>query len=798
MTRRRTLAAGLAGSVLVALLAWGLARTGSAPDSRAEAHSSASAAPPSLRREPIRLPPGVPAEIGRMMEEGRYWRAARRLREIVRTNPDPEVALLAARAEAGWGGWRGVRTLLEDKPWLDRAGGGMGWYWLGRAREEAGDRAGAVDAYGRYLRATPADTPTQVRTVAELRHALVLLRAGRTDEGAAALQSLRTHSSAAAGWAALLAAEALAERGDTAHVRALVASLGGAVPPERAAAAAVDAYVKAGASAAGGALALGVLPHAASAEERAGVLAAAGRAARAANDVEGARTHFRGALAASTSSPGSGLAAEGLEALGGLTSADRLAIAATFTARGAPAKAVAQLRAWLAGANGTPAERMQVSYDLGRALFLAGRYTEAAAALAPAFDAPAPLGPRAGYLLGRARLRGAPGSASATFLSLAARFPHSAEAGDGLFLAGDVAQDRGDVAGAMALFRRVVASHANSWRAGEAAARIAGPALLRGDAAGAAQVWDGLRAATPDDAVRAQAAYWAGRAHLAQGDAAGARERFRQAREADPVSYYAVLAAKRLDEAYWPVKLDEAPPLDAALKGRVEASLAAADLLSDAGLYRDASAEADRLVRRAGDDRATLYALAEALAVRGFTVHGVRMGRAMEAKGEKQNVRLLRILYPYNYREMLAGEARERGLDPFLVAALTRQESVFQPRALSGAGARGLMQVMPATGAGLAGSAGVEGWTPELLFNPEINAHLGIRLLSAQMRRYGGRLPYVFSAYNAGEGRVTRWSRFPEARDMEVFTERIPFDETREYVKVLTRNIALYRGLYGG
>jgi len=133
-----------------------------------------------------------------------------------------------------------------------------------------------------------------------------------------------------------------------------------------------------------------------------------------------------------------------------------------------------------------------------------------------------------------------------------------------------------------------------------------------------------------------------------------------------------------------------------------------------------------------------------------------------------------------------------------LVAALTRQESVFEARALSGAGARGLMQVMPSTGAGLAAGAGVEGWTPELLFNPEINAHLGTRYLGSQMRRYGGKLPYVFSAYNAGEGRVRKWSAFPEARDMEVFTERIPFDETRDYVKILTRNIALYRGLYGG
>ncbi|MDB4950139.1 MAG: Soluble lytic murein transglycosylase, partial [Gemmatimonadetes bacterium] len=311
-------------------------------------------------------------------------------------------------------------------------------------------------------------------------------------------------------------------------------------------------------------------------------------------------------------------------------------------------------------------------------------------------------------------------------------------------------------------------------------------------------VWDGLRAATGDAAVRAQAAYWAGRAHLANGDGPGARERFRQARESDPISYYAVLAARRLDEPYWPVKLDPAPARDAPAERQVAESLRALDVLVSAGLFADAEAEVERVVRRAGEERGTLYALAEALAARGYTVNAVRIGRVLEGRGEKPNLRLLHLIYPYNYRPILEAEARERGLDPFLVAALTRQESVFKPRALSGAGARGLMQIMPATGAGLASGAGITDWTPELLYNPEINAHLGTRLLAAEMRRYDGSLPFVFSSYNAGEGRVTRWKAFPEARDPELFTERIPYDETREYVKILTRNIALYRGLYGG
>ncbi|CAA9366144.1 MAG: GH23, partial [uncultured Gemmatimonadetes bacterium] len=331
-----------------------------------------------------------------------------------------------------------------------------------------------------------------------------------------------------------------------------------------------------------------------------------------------------------------------------------------------------------------------------------------------------------------------------------------------------------------------------------ASMRLGGAAMLRGDAAGAARLWDGLRARTDETEGWAQATYWAGRAHQAAGNPAGARERWAELRTRAPVSYYTVLAARRLDTPYWPAALADAPPVDRDLATRMAAALAPADLLREAGLHADAEAEVDRVMRSAPEDKATRYALGEALASRGWTVHGVRIARALEAKGEKPNARLLRVLYPLQYRPVFEAEARERGLDLFLVAALTRQESVFRPRAHSPVGARGLMQVMPATGRGLAAGAGISGWDPEMLFNPEINVHLGIRFLAAQMRTYNGNLPYVFSAYNAGPVRVTRWRRFPEARDPELFTERIPFEETRDYVKILTRNIALYRGLYGG
>ncbi|HUH11478.1 MAG TPA: lytic transglycosylase domain-containing protein, partial [Longimicrobiales bacterium] len=230
---------------------------------------------------------------------------------------------------------------------------------------------------------------------------------------------------------------------------------------------------------------------------------------------------------------------------------------------------------------------------------------------------------------------------------------------------------------------------------------------------------------------------------------------------------------------------------------RVRDWMRGVDLLRAAGFPEEASAEADRLAAEVGSDRATRYALAEALAERGYSQRAIRLGIGL-GTAQPPDRRLLRILYPFPYRSLITEEARDRGLDPVLAAALIRQESMFEARITSHVGARGLMQIMPATGQRLAEAAGIERWDAELLYHPEINVHLGTRYLARDMEAYDGSLPAVFSSYNAGPHRVEWWSEYPEYGRDELFTERIPYRETRDYVKILTRNHALYTGLYGG
>lgn len=385
-----------------------------------------------------------------------------------------------------------------------------------------------------------------------------------------------------------------------------------------------------------------------------------------------------------------------------------------------------------------------------------------------------------------------------TFLRAARQFPGTRAGAEALFLVADLSHDAGEVARARSLYRRVASEFRGLDRAGLSLMRLGSIEFLDHDYTAAAAAWDEYRNSYPAGERWLQSTYWAGRAREAAGDTAGARLLYRSVREREPLSYYALRAGERLDQPYWPVPLAQSPEPDPDAIRRVEGWMQGVDLLRSAGLLQEAEAEVDRWIARSQGDRQLRYALAETLIQRGYTVEGIRIGLSLQREEEKPNQRLLRILYPFPYRSMIEAEARERNLDPFLVAALTRQESLFKASISSPVGARGLMQVMPQTGEILARAAGIRGWDSDLLFNPEINVHLGTRYLAEQMRQYRGSLPSVFSAYNAGPHRVQQWKKFPEYRDEELFTERIPYRETRDYVKILTRNIALYRGLYGG
>jgi soluble lytic murein transglycosylase len=153
----------------------------------------------------------------------------------------------------------------------------------------------------------------------------------------------------------------------------------------------------------------------------------------------------------------------------------------------------------------------------------------------------------------------------------------------------------------------------------------------------------------------------------------------------------------------------------------------------------------------------------------------------------------LDVRFPMAHRESLVREAKKRDIHSSWVFAVTRQESGFMADAKSGAGAMGLMQLMPATAKETAKRFGIALSSPQMAYRPEINIQLGAAYLSQIYGQFNGNRVLASAAYNAGPGRVRQWLRGADHLSFDVWIENIPFDETRQYVQ----NVLSYSVIYG-
>jgi soluble lytic murein transglycosylase len=490
-----------------------------------------------------------------------------------------------------------------------------------------------------------------------------------------------------------------------------------------------------------------------------------------------------------------------LDAFGALAPAEELVVARSANASGPASRAVSAYGRALGAGLGTPNDRYVYALLLARA----GRSAEARTQLARVAAAGGPLAGDAAYQRARLLLR-APGGARAALEQVARAHADDTEAAaSALYLLADLAIDDGRDADARATLLRLAREHPTSARAPRARFDAAIIALAGGDAATAARELDALRAArtptraggdtTPSEEVVA-ATYWAGRAAAAAGDESRARERWREVAARVPSSYYAMLAERRLGRAAWaPNGTGDAPPdpVVAAAVGRLA-------LLERVGFDPEAGWERDGLARWADTSGARLVAVGRALGAAGATSSGIRLTRRALERGAPATAAAYRALYPWPWEPLVREAARARDMDPTLAAAVIRQESNFTPGATSPAGAVGLMQLMPPVGRSLwdalgAARAGVP-WSTALLRQPDVSVALGTRHLATSLAQYPD-VTYALAAYNAGGTPVARWRRRAGAGDPELFVERIPYDETRDYVRIVTRNRAFYQALYG-
>ena len=153
--------------------------------------------------------------------------------------------------------------------------------------------------------------------------------------------------------------------------------------------------------------------------------------------------------------------------------------------------------------------------------------------------------------------------------------------------------------------------------------------------------------------------------------------------------------------------------------------------------------------------------------------------------------------FPTPFRSAVVERARGIGLDPAYVYGLIRQESRFVMDARSGVGASGLMQVMPATARWTARKIGLEGFTPQQLYDRDTNITIGTAYLKLALDDFDGSMPLAAAAYNAGPGRPRNWRNGP-VLDAAIWAENVPFSETRDYVKKVLANTVNYAALLTG
>ena len=159
--------------------------------------------------------------------------------------------------------------------------------------------------------------------------------------------------------------------------------------------------------------------------------------------------------------------------------------------------------------------------------------------------------------------------------------------------------------------------------------------------------------------------------------------------------------------------------------------------------------------------------------------------------GQRVDEALWRLAYPRAHWPLIVRAAERHGLDPLLILAVIREESRFDPRAVSSANAIGLMQLLPSTAGGVLGRP----VGPAALMEPALNIRAGTAYLAGLLRRFQGTVPLAVGGYNAGPGGVRRHADLARS-DLDRFVEELPYAETRAYVQRVMQSYGIYRWLY--
>ena len=461
----------------------------------------------------------------------------------------------------------------------------------------------------------------------------------------------------------------------------------------------------------------------------------------------------------------------------------------------------------------TPSERPEVQLAMGAALRRAGQNKEARKVLEPLANLPPEMNAERLFNLGEIARASDDDQGFLRFLGeLRQADPTSPWMEQALLSAGNIYLLRRDYDHAIDYFRELQQRFPSGSRASYAHWKVAWLTLRQGRTDDAKQAFDQQIALYPASGEIPAALYWRGRLAEEDGEPAKARAYYKKLSDRFRNYYYGELARqqlRKLKDASDPVNyalLDRIPQMNAGTKAtedevptddlRVEK----AELLENGALLDFAARE---LQAAAAEDKGNWLPAETARMYQDAGRYDMAIQVLKKAVPNYFAVDLPSLprpyweaLFPKPYWADLKKFSSSNALDPYLVASLIRQESEFNPAAVSRANAVGLMQLLPKVGKGVAKQEKLKHFSTQQLFTPAVNMQLGTRYFRSMVDKFGA-FEYALAAYNAGADRVQDWLGQGKYRDPQEFVESIPFTETREYVQAILRNENVYRQLYG-
>lgn len=419
-----------------------------------------------------------------------------------------------------------------------------------------------------------------------------------------------------------------------------------------------------------------------------------------------------------------------------------------------------------------------------------------------------------------------PADAIARYKQLAEQFPTLPEGADALSRAAYLQAQAGDQAGALATYTQLIKQFPASEEGQDAVFKAGMIAWTQGDRGLAAQMF-ALLASKGRGQLKAAGAFWLGRLYQLANDPEQARLAYQESRKADPFGYYSQRSRDLLSghgpleppaRYDWtfndPQKIAEADQWlrqTFKLKGTGELWRLSASLQSDPrklrgdelwtmAAFEQARAEYAGLRDDNAADPVALYQLATYYYQIGLYREAISTAELLIQRAGVSPAQAPRYIaalaYPVAYSDLILPVAQKYQLDPLLVFALIRQESLYEGYAQSFAAAQGLMQIIPDTGNYIAGRLEWPNYQNSDLFRPYINVQFGIWYLKEQLDRFQGNKYAALAAYNAGPNASAEWVKI-SGGDPDLFVQAIEYEETQRYVRLIYEQYQVYAAIYG-